>query len=698
LATKSADKAIGFAQEIPGGFVFEIGNGWITRRIHCISGRIATTSLANGVNCEEYLDETLAEFEIILTGEGQRVTLDHKEFKLTGYQTPNWDDSTRTLQLVCVADVNDTKLPISVFYEIRAGEDFTRKWLKIGPCELENWTIRRVTIEKMRFREQVEGVVPRPRYMRTYPNFEDKVHTEPEKVNAADPERKMVFGDLARAVVTYWGYGEGLYFFTESLTGDERFHRPSGLVMTQRDWAPLTEGLTTGPAVIGAYCGPPEIGFKRYNEHLLKHWCAIGDKSVPVTWNTWFITLPGNQPLHANFDRRSLLEVIERMKEAGFYESLHLDLGWEAVYPLSFDEDKFPNGLSEVARRAKDAAGLDMTYWVNPFSCNYWKSRLEDERPEYLVPGKVSGRSNATALCVMTEYYDYVRQRMIDLAVGLSARVIYWDGNDWNIPECPSTRHEHRDFEELEVKATKRLAEICDAAHEARPDLIVAAFSLPLDNHRLRALDAQPISDTHSFPTVQSELIQRQQIYQMAFEHPYRAIWGSWYGVNWHEAGENNLTARSLRELFHAEMSMIGNGLAQAGGSIDLAQASPEFVAFLHNLFAFRKRFERYFNTYQHVLGFPNGERIDGEGHIIDGSGFIVLINPTQENQTVILPLHEPELELRAGKKHELSDWSTLERGIPLDPAAFNHADLDAGLPELELTPLEVRYIGVNVK
>ena len=134
MATKSADKAIGFAQEIPGGFVFEIGNGWITRRIHCISGRIATTSLANGVNCEEYLDETLAEFEIILTGEGQRVTLDHKEFKLTGYQTPNWDDSTRTLQLVCVADVNDTKLPISVFYEIRAGEDFTRKWLKIGPC------------------------------------------------------------------------------------------------------------------------------------------------------------------------------------------------------------------------------------------------------------------------------------------------------------------------------------------------------------------------------------------------------------------------------------------------------------------------------------------------------------------------------------------------------------------------------------
>ena len=64
-----------------------------------------------------------------------------------------------------------------------------------------------------------------------------------------------------------------------------------------------------------------------------------------------------------------------------------------------------------------------MAYWVNPFSCSYWKSELESEHPEYLVPGKVSGRSNATAMCVMTEYYDYVRQRMIDLARSDSTRV-----------------------------------------------------------------------------------------------------------------------------------------------------------------------------------------------------------------------------------------------------------------------------------
>ncbi len=686
-----SDRAVGFAQEMPGGYVFEVGNSWITRRIHCIAGRIGTTSLENGSHGEEYLEETLNEFEIQISGESQRVTLEARDFRLTSYETPQWDDSARRLRLRLETELNGLRLPISVFYEAKAGEDFIRKWLEIEPCDLENWIIRRVTLESMRFRELVEGVVPRARYPKQYENAEDKVHAEPDAANTEDPHQRFTFGDLSRAVVGYWGYGEGLYFFTESLTGEEVFHRPTGLAMRHREWAPLTKGCTTGAAVIGAYTGAPEIGFKRYNEHLVKHWCAVEGKSVPVAWNTWLVTLPGNMPVHFDYDRQFLLGAIERMDKAGFYETLHLDLGWEDIHPLSYDESKFPNGLSEIARCAKDIAGLDMEYWVNPFSCSYWKSDLEHERPDYLVPGKVSPRSSATSMCVMTEYFDYVRQRMIDLALGLNARVIYWDGNDWNIPLCTSTVHDHRDQEELDVRATRRLADICEAAHEARQDLIIAAFSLPFDNHRLCALDAQAISDTHAYPTGQAELIQRQQVYQMTFEHPYRAIWGSWYGVNWHEAGSDNLAALSMTELMHAGMSMIGNGLAQAGASIDLDQAKPDFLEFLRRLLGFRKQFENYFSVYQHVLGFPDGVHIDGSGHLIDGSGFIVLVNPTREAQAVKLPLTEPELELEAGKKYKLSDWSNLDRSVPLDPATIDTA------PELELGPFEVRYIGINV-
>ena len=691
MSTDTKDMAVGFARQIAGGFVFEIGNTWIHRRIHCISDRVVTTSLVNAASGEEYLLETNAEFEITLSDEGRRVVFTSKDFKFTGYQTPNWGDELRTLELKLEMEVNGRPLPISVFYEARAGDNFIRKWLEIGPCDLEGWIIRGATIENVRLKEMVEGVTPQPRYLRTYDNHEDRVHSEPDKVNTAEPDKRFAFGDTARAVVAYWGCGEGLYFFTESLLGEETYHRPTGLVMKQRDWSPLCEGVTTGSAVIGAYRGAPEIGFKRYNEHLMDRWCCVKGKSMPVSWSTWLVTLENNNPLRADYDREFLLEYIEYIKQAGFFDVLHLDLGWEADYPLEVNASKFPKGMSEIARRAKEAGNLDMTYWINPFSASYWKSRVEEEHPEWLVPGAVSGRSGATAICPLTGHYDHVKKRFIELATELNARVIYWDGNDWNIRECTSADHGHQDQEELEVKAWKRLARMCAAAHEARPDLMFVVFSIPFNNHRLGVLDQEQISDTYSFPTLQSELIQRQQLYQMTFEHPYMAIWGSWYGVSWYQAGENNLTDRPLRELIHAEMSMIGNGICQAGGGFDFKQAKPEFMQFLKRLFAFRKRFENYFNTYQHVLGFPDGKRIDGEGHIVDEKGFIVLINPTDSEQSVKLPLDGVELELSAEKKHRLSDWSNLEEGIALDPATVDKA------PQIELAPLEVKYIGVNI-
>lgn len=686
-----ANKAIGFVQDIPGGLVFEVGNASVHRRIHCISGTVSTTSLVNVSSGEEYLEETVSEFEITLSGDGQTVVLDARDFKYEGCDTPTWDDSARILEIRTRADVNGVPLRVSVCYEARAEDNFARKRLRIAPCDLDGWVIRNVTLEKMKLKEMVEGVTPFSRYPRTDSRHEDNVHSEPNNVNVEDADRRFLFGDLARAVVTCWGYGEGLFFFGESLLGEELFHRPTGLVVKQREWAPLTEGLESDPAVIGAYVGPPEIGFKRYNEYLMDHWCVVANKSLPVSWSTWLPTLEDNRPLLANYDRRFLLEYIEYIKEAGFFDVLHLDLGWEAGYPMRVDPDKFPNGMSEIVRRAKEAAGLDMTYWVNPFSASYWKSDVETEHPEWLSPGVVNSRSGATAICPLSDYYEYARRRFVELATELNARVIYWDGNDWNIRECKATGHGHSEQHELEVKAWKRLAQMCRETHQAREDLLFVVFSIPLDNHRLCVLDQEQISDTYSFPTIQSELIQRQQLYQMTWEHPYKAIWGSWYGVNWHDAGEDNLTRRPMRELVHAEMSMIGNGIAQAGGGIDLKQARPEFIEFLRKLFAFRKRFEEYFDTYQHVLGFPDGKSIDGEGHIIGGTGFIVLVNPTEKPQSVRVPLDEPELELSVGELYELTDWSNLERGLPIDTVAIEDS------PEIELAPLEVKYIGVNI-
>lgn len=160
--------------------------------------------------------------------------------------------------------------------------------------------------------------------------------------------------------------------------------------------------------------------------------------------------------------------------------------------------------------------------------------------------------------------------------------------------------------------------------------------------------------------------------------------------MNWHNAGENNL-ARPFKDLIHAQMSMIACGLPQAGGSIDFKQATPEFMNVLAKLFAFRKRFEDYFAVYQHVLGFPDGTHIDGSGHIIGDSGFIVLINPTGAPQAVKIPLNEPEMELIPGTHYEITDWTNLEQGIPIGEAFLDHPTT------IDLAPMDVRYIGVNI-
>jgi hypothetical protein len=114
-------------------------------------------------------------------------------------------------------------------------------------------------------------------------------------------------------------------------------------------------------------------------------------------------------------------------------------------------------------------------------------------------------------------------------------------------------------------------------------------------------------------------------------------------------------------------------------------------MAFLKKLFAFRKRFEDFFGAYQHVLGFPDGERVDGEAHMIGESGFIVLVNPTQDEQSVRFPLDEPELELTSGIDYELTDWTSLDQGIPLGTFTIEES------MTMDLAPLEVRYVGVNV-
>jgi hypothetical protein len=211
--------------------------------------------------------------------------------------------------------------------------------------------------------------------------------------------------------------------------------------------------------------------------------------------------------------------------------------------------------------------------------------------------------------------------------------------------------------------------------------LQVIIWSAPPDIHWLRVTDHIQLSDIDT-PTIGvSEVIRRQQIYHASFQRPEVAIWGDWYGLQYRRNWDESL-GLPLNRLQYAEMSQLGNGATQAGGSYALPYAPPELTAFLAKMFTFRKQFGEYFKHYQHILGFPDGSNVEGEAHLIDGKGFILLYNPSDTEQTINLPLNEPELELAPNQSYSLTDWSTLEDGLPLGEAYPNDI-LPVSIPAL---------------
>ena len=212
MSIDSEIQTAGFAQEIPAGSCFEIGNDWLQRRIHCISGRIATTSLVNA-------DPRRG----VPRGDHRRVRdRDHgrgpaRHARLQGLQVHRLRDpatgttEARTLEIKLETDLNETPLRVSrVLRGCARATTSSASGSRSRPCELEGWAIRSVTIENMRFKEMVEGVVPQPRYLRQYDNHEDRVHSRAGQGEHRGAEPAVhVRRPVARSVVTYLGLRRG---------------------------------------------------------------------------------------------------------------------------------------------------------------------------------------------------------------------------------------------------------------------------------------------------------------------------------------------------------------------------------------------------------------------------------------------------------------------------------------------------------
>lgn len=104
---------------------------------------------------------------------------------------------------------------------------------------------------------------------------------------------------------------------------------------------------------------------------------------------------------------------------------------------------------------------------------------------------------------------------------------------------------------------------------------------------------------------------------------------------------------------------------------------------------ALKKHFASYFAVSQPVsLGSDN--KLDGEAHIVDGKGMILLFNRLSEPVKAQLPLADALLALNGDLK--LSDWSKLDK--PEDMGAHKSTDK----VEIEVPAGGFKIIGVNVE
>jgi hypothetical protein len=496
--------------------------------------------------------------------------------------------------------------------------------------------------------DSLQPVAPTQRYLETFnkPNYGESFRLG--RINSENPEERYTFAETSTAVAGHLNGQEGFFFFEESIFGEEHFNVSEGLQVWNTDFVEPTNKFSSGRSVVGIYSGSPELGFKRYSEYLYDHYAVIKGKRDPVWFSTWY-------PYEHEINEKLLLDVIDRMDAAGFYDTLHIDAGWQAGAPLQINPDRFPNGLAPVVDRL-EASNLTLGLWINPFSRSYEAlegyTEFAEKHPEW-----VDWDDSQKRFCPLSGAGDYVRTRLLEIAQNWPLEAIYWDGRDWFINNCQSADKRWRTPDEEKHLMWKYYAELLQELHAIRPELRVVLWSAPANVHWLSVTDQIQLSDIDTPPILESELVRRQQMYSATYEFPYYAIWGDWYGVSYRRHWPDGL-AQPLDKLKFAVVSVIGNGATQAGGSIDLSKATPEYTGFLKKLFDWRKQFARYFTQYQHILHFPDGSGVDGEAHIIKGQGFILLFNQTGDAKEVKLPIDEAGLELSPAETYIINDWS----------------------------------------
>lgn len=666
-----------------------IGNQNLQRVVELGPQGARTTAITNRLTGTNYLASTRTEFRLLVSHElahdDKTAELTSDDFRLSGYNWIKQEEGDQQINFNFEGNFQGAPVKLVLYYQ--ATKNYIRKWFNVAPFQANLWVIRWATLEDWNATPDMQPLGLFQRYKYAYSACQPKFNEadKDQAVETANPLQRFAPADISCQAMVHRNNNEGLFFFQESLFGQEQFRSNGGLGLGNEDFIDLSQpqGFSSGKATLGAWQGAPEIGLKRYNEYLYNEYAVIKGKRDPVWLSTWYI-------YENQINESNVLETLNRMQSAGFYDLLHLDAGWEEGAPLQLatSPQKFPNGFRPILNKMK-TSNYTLGIWMNPFTGRY-KDYVSYQAFYEKYPQWIMARDPFTSICPLSGAGTYIHDQLMKLARETPLEEIYWDGLDWQLGNCQSEDRGWRTLGEEHVLTLKYYARLMKDLREIRPEVRVELWSPPPDIHWLSVVDQLQLSDMYELPLGESELARRQQLYYASFTHPNVTIWGDWYGLAYRRSREEGLGA-PLNRLKFAEMTQLGNGATQAGGSFDLANAPPELVKFVGKMFAFRKKFERFFTAYQPILGFPDGHSIDGEAHLINGQGFLLLYNPTNQPLTIKVPLDEPALELDPNQNYSLTDWSDLENKQVIGSARIKDS------PSVIVPALGWKIIGINV-
>jgi Melibiase len=661
----------------------QIGNGKVDLITELNEGALTNVYFqANGRRLAGAAPDGAFNFTLQNAQNGVRFTVSSNQFRFNLAQLVNGNPAeTQRIVLDGVGEWVGGPLKIRLVYQLKPDADFVETWFELDPSATPDWLVRYAAPQRWQVgRDYIVPPMIRDWYFLT--------------------RQKIPRGTTPTLLLTS-GNGTGMYFFVNSGVTRE-YLNPANYVMNleQSEWADVTLGFRSASAVIGGYQGGEDEGSRRFVNYVAKNYSVLNKekKKTPFYYSVWKLYTSA-------INEQIVMDTLDVVGQTGLHEMLHIDAGWEGGYPVEISKQKFPNGFDRINAKAQ-SYGMSLSLWINPYSNSYfgytnYAPFHRDYRgwhvPERETLAEEDGKLYFKGpFAVNSPYSDFVEDRLVGLITKYDIRQIYWDGSDWNIPEAEVRGLPDDEADRRRVLGVKRLERMMHRLHQIRPDLVIVGWNSWADPHLLHVLDQEQLSDIYQAPLGIAEVARRQLYYSVTFYMPFNTIWSDWYGLTYKERRDTANLNLPLDRLKFAELSMLHKGLKEAGAAFDLRFNRPDLLDFLRKLFAFRRHFDQYWESYQHLLQRPDPNRPDASAHIVNGKGFLLLSNPSNNVQYIGLNLNPFTLGLKPGHTYSLYDWTGLTGGQFIGqlsiPANGSFAGWGVSLP-----PLTTRVIGLDI-